>query len=212
MSDHAYVSSKHCNDCNATYMRRWRGRTGGKKGARERAARRSRIRQFAEDNPERFRTARGLVADLETGVVYGKRWDPIGSHNRDGYLAIDRRCTDDGRSVMAHRVVWEAAHGPLDDDTEVNHLNGVKDDNRLDNLEAVTREENLQHAYRTGLASNEGERHPNSKLTAADVRHIRAEARRGLSARAIARDFDVSRRQVSDVINGTAWSHIEGES
>ena len=38
-----------------------------------------------------------------------------------------------------HRVVWEAAHGPLPSGYVVHHISGIKDDNRLENLEALPR-------------------------------------------------------------------------
>ena len=38
----------------------------------------------------------------------------------------------------------------------VNHINGKKDDNRLENLEFVTQQENIQHAYDTGLVPERG--------------------------------------------------------
>lgn len=51
-----------------------------------------------------------------------------------------------------HRLVASAFHGP-GEGLEVNHRNGVKTDNRAENLEWVSRAENLKHARRTGLMS-----------------------------------------------------------
>lgn len=209
MSDHAYVSSKHCETCAAEYMRRWRARSGGKPAARTRSSKRARMVAVAAANPERYRPVRGVVVDLEDGIAYGRRWEPLGWTNRDGYVVVDRRCLDDGRATSVHRLVWEAMHGPIPEGMEINHLNGVKDDNRITNLEMVTRPENLQHAYQLGLASNRGERHPSSRLTERSVRSIRAAAALGIHPDELASIHDVSRRCIKDVISGRTWSHLQ---
>ena len=51
----------------------------------------------------------------------------------------------------AHRVIFSTFSG-LTSNQEINHKNGIKDDNALNNLEVCTRSENLIHAYKTGLA------------------------------------------------------------
>ena len=56
-----------------------------------------------------------------------------------------------GKLYLCHRLVWEAVHGPVPEGYEINHINGIKNDNRLANLELVTHQENMQHAKRTGL-------------------------------------------------------------
>jgi len=47
-----------------------------------------------------------------------------------------------GRLVMEHRAIWEEAHGPIPHGMEIHHVNGVKTDNRLENLRLLTR---LEH-------------------------------------------------------------------
>lgn len=57
------------------------------------------------------------------------RW--LGS---DGYIQVK---LDDGRIVGEHRIVWEAAHGPIPPGFQIHHINHDRTDNRLDNLECV---------------------------------------------------------------------------
>ena len=49
------------------------------------------------------------------------------------------------------RLMWMAFRGPIPLGMQINHENGNKNDNRLENLELVTRSENALHAHRTGL-------------------------------------------------------------
>ena len=84
----------------------------------------------------------------DTGEIYSQRGRLATRPDKSGYPKVDlgRRKT---RNV--HRLIWEAFNGPIPDRLEVNHRNGDKNDNRLENLELVTRSENMTHAYATGL-------------------------------------------------------------
>ena len=90
-------------------------------------------------------------------VISGRLHRPIGAkHPNLGYVlltVVRGPFGTPGRTatVMAHRVIWEAVHGPIPEGLEINHMNARKDDNRIENLELVTRQGNCQHASRLGL-------------------------------------------------------------
>ena len=93
----------------------------------------------------------------------------------DGYLGARLYNGGDEKNVTVHRAVALTFLGPSNGLT-VNHKNGNKRDNRIENLEWMTRSGNITHAYRTGLkkaAPLRGEAHPNTKLKDEDVREIR---------------------------------------
>jgi hypothetical protein len=52
----------------------------------------------------------------------------------------------DGQKVRgAHRIIWESVNGPIAKGFEVDHINGVRDDNRIVNLRLVNRTQNNQN-------------------------------------------------------------------
>lgn len=93
--------------------------------------------------------------DLELGTLSGPAGKPYRRKNTDGYIQVKffepGEWPSHERSVLAHRVIYEAAHGPLSQDMTVNHINGDHTDNRIANLEPLTQADNVKHAVRTGL-------------------------------------------------------------
>lgn len=92
-----------------------------------------------------------------------------------GYLMTIFRC-DDGRSrsIKTHRVVAiHFVNGRTDIKNEVDHVDGNKNNNRSDNLEWVSRVENIRRGYEKGLIPvMKGSRNGNTELTDNDVRTI----------------------------------------
>jgi hypothetical protein len=124
-----------------------------------------------------------------------------------GYLIV--RAMVDGKRMtgMAHRLVWRHNYGPLADGLVINHRNGVKTDNRPENIELVTRSENARHATRVlevGRAADQcGEKNHAAKLTTQQVEEIRRRRATGEKLHPIAADFGVAFQTVSRIARGT---------
>jgi transposase len=110
-----------------------------------------------------------------------------------------------------HALVALAFLGPRPTDKhEVNHLNGVKTDNTVENLQWVTRSENIKHAFDTGLKpSLTGSNAPSSKLTAEQVKEIIALYSAGTKIRELVQMFPVGDHAIRQIVFGR--SHKEHE-
>lgn len=109
--------------------------------------------------------------------------------------------------IKVHVLVALAFVSGHSDGLEVNHMNGLKTDNRAANLEWVTTAANAKHAFRTGLKSNLGERNPSAKLTAKQVAYIRA--MRGIvSQDTLAKQLGVTTVRISQIQLGKGWKHL----
>ena len=95
--------------------------------------------------------------DVDNGIVFGIRGKPI-TKRAKGYVHVWNRSPASNISISAHRLIWESVHGPIPAGMQINHINGVKHDNRIVNLELVTASQNTAHAYRLGFSDARGVR------------------------------------------------------
>ncbi len=140
------------------------------------------------------------------------------THNYKGYVAVHLHYGGHNKaSVSVHRLVTGAFLGPCPSGYEVNHRNGVKDDNRAVNLEYVTPSQNSKHRHdvlgypASPGAFKKGERHKMAKLTDRQVFEIKRLLREGIRQAEIARRFGVRPPNISKIANGQRWSHIQLE-
>jgi hypothetical protein len=140
------------------------------------------------------------------------RWKPmkIATHWK-GYLCINLTPAEGGkyRTFRVHRLVLEAFVGPCPDGMECRHLNGIKGDCRLENLCWGTPDENRDDIRRHGTY-RKGETHHWVKLTADDVRAIRARhAAGGVLQRQLADEFGVNVANINAIVNRRSWKHLD---
>lgn len=77
--------------------------------------------------------------------------------NPRGYLRCTLCVNQKSTYHFVHRLIGEAFLCLRPTDKEINHINGIKADNRAENLEWVTKSENIKHAYRLGLLDAKGD-------------------------------------------------------
>ena len=73
----------------------------------------------------------------------------------NGYLRVRLSKNGDMSGYLVHRLVAKMFIPNVANWTEVNHKNGVKTDNYVENLEWISHKENMRHAFRTGLSGGE---------------------------------------------------------
>lgn len=129
-----------------------------------------------------------------------------------GYLTVSPvRSGQRQRPMMVHRLVLSAFIGePPTLAHEANHINGDKLDNRLENLEWVTRAGNVQHAYDTGLHGKyKGSAASAAKLDETQVAEILEKVGRREYRADIAAEYGVSEKAISEIVTGAHWTHVD---
>lgn len=127
-------------------------------------------------------------------------------NDRDGYLSICLCKNNMKKHFRTHRLVCDSFIENPSSLPVVNHINGIKNDNRVENLEWTSVLENIRHSWKTGLSNRKiGENNFHSKLTEKIVLEIRSSS---LSRKELANTYKVSPELIGLVINRKSWIHI----
>ena len=133
-----------------------------------------------------------------------------------GDIAGSYDCTNGYRRLMVnkkvykeHILVWfyHTGHWP---NNQIDHINCIKDDNRLENLEWCTNLENEKHAINSGLKNFKGINNPKCKFTEEEIKKIKFLIKEGkMKQKNIGKLFGVAPAYISQIKLGKIWKHIE---
>jgi len=129
--------------------------------------------------------------------------------DKDGYHQLCLSRPGKVKNIKIHRLVMSTFVGPRPEGYQINHKDGIKTNNRVDNLEYVTPSENRLHSYAIGLESQRGEDNNGSKLTEENVHEVRRRLRRGETQTAIADSFNISIGAIHGIANGKNWAYLK---
>lgn len=126
-----------------------------------------------------------------------------------GYYNVALSLDGKKKTYPIHRLVAQAfIPNPLNK-SQVNHIDGNKGNNNVDNLEWVTGSENVAHAFRTGLRKTVVGNH---KLSEDDVRYIRKKYKNRTCYRwgkkELAKELGISTSTIDFVLKGITWKEV----
>lgn len=131
----------------------------------------------------------------------------------NGYLRVCIKSKD----YYIHRLVAQEFIGPLYG-KEVNHKNSIKTDNSVENLEIVTRQENVVHCYKSGSGKDGQKKRVNklrgsgtsrSFLTEGIVMSLREQHQSGVGVTELSRNYQINKSTLEKILYYHTWTHVK---
>lgn len=139
----------------------------------------------------------GVIRNKSTGHTL--KW----VNNGKGYFSVKlyNKDTAKGRLCLVHRLVLSthSAEKP-ESHTDVNHIDGDKQNNCIDNLEWVTKSQNTRHAHITGLFKN--------RLTIEQVKQLKLDLKTETHYPNLAKKYGVGRATIWKVAKGILYDYV----
>jgi hypothetical protein len=156
--------------------------------------------EFSSFGNVRSRDSIDSMGRLKRGIVLKLQ------KSSNGYVILTLSSDNAKKTFQIHRLI-ATAFVPNDSNLPcVNHINGNKQDNKVQNLQWCSYSENNQHAFDSKLKlPTKQDGRPGTKLSLSKARLIRELARCGSEAEALAERFKVCKQMVKDVIANKRW-------
>lgn len=135
---------------------------------------------------------------VEDGRLFNKSGKELKRLCPYGYRILDIKSEGRAWPVKQHRLMYAYYHGldSLLDGMTINHINGNKEDNRIENLEQVSFSDNARHSHSTGLQPP-----PKRKITQEQAEEIRELNKRGIGQRPIAKLYGVTKNTIANIVH-----------
>lgn len=126
-----------------------------------------------------------------------------------GYLHVNLCKEGKLKTFKVHKLVGTAFLSNPFNLPQINHLDGVKTNNNIWNLEWVNNSDNSKHAFRLNLRSNQGEKHPRSKLKEKDIIQIKSLYKnKKHTQKNLAELFNVSPQLIYYITSNRSWKSL----
>ena len=126
---------------------------------------------------------------------------------KNGYTNVDLCNNGKVKKFLIHRIIAETFLPNPKNKSQVNHINGNKSDNRVENLEWVTHSENQKHSIKLGLRSAKGIKNSQVKLSEKIILNIFNSTEKN---KYLALKYNISQATICDIKKGRSWTHITG--
>jgi len=157
----------------------------------------------------------GLFSVSNTGFIRNNKTNKILKQTmiKTGYYSVAVKPygrTGINKCFRVHREVALAFLDRVDSKDFVNHKDGNKSNNCVENLEWCSRQENINHAHLNGLMHPaKGEKIASSRLTEQLVKIIRNEYKNGnVTLRELSIKYNIAHNTLSNAINRVSWKHV----
>lgn len=128
-----------------------------------------------------------------------------------GYPVVNLHKNGISKIKKVHVLIMEAFVGKRPNNLDINHIDGVKSNNLINNLEYISRSENCIHAFKMQLnPGNKGEKNGRALLTDLDIIEIRKKyIKRKHTLEKLSKEFGVCISSIGRIVNNKHWKHIE---
>lgn len=129
--------------------------------------------------------------------------------DKDGYKEYRLTLNGKRKHRRGHRLVALTFIPNPNNLPVINHINGIRDDNRVINLEWCTPSHNTKWAYVLGNKCQKGSNNNGAKLDENKVKQIKALLKTKIKQAEIAKKFKVCKGTINDISRGKSWKHVE---
>lgn len=131
------------------------------------------------------------------------------SFSGDGYGRVGLHKNKKRYKFLVHRLVAQCFLESIEGKDEVNHIDGIKSNNHVTNLEWCNRHDNIRHSFDNNLVRRErGENLYNAKLSAEKVIEARKMYAQGVPLSHIAKIYEVNEKTITLAIKKKSWTHV----